>query len=67
MFRASKHRGAARERHIAYNADSLDLDGGGAELSVSETSPGYKPATSLDEGLQRFVSWYRAATLSQRA
>jgi hypothetical protein len=39
VFRASKHRGATRERHIAYDADSLALDGGGAELGVSETSP----------------------------
>ena len=37
-----------------------------ADISKASRLLGYKPATSLDEGLQRFVSWYRATTLSQR-
>jgi UDP-glucuronate 4-epimerase len=38
-----------------------------ADISKASHSLGYKPATALDEGLQRFVTWYRAATLSQGA
>ena len=38
-----------------------------ADISKASRLLGYKPVTSLDEGLQRFVSWYRATTLSQRA
>ena len=38
-----------------------------ADISKASRLLGYKPATSLDEGLQRFVTWYRAAPLSRRA
>jgi UDP-glucuronate 4-epimerase len=38
-----------------------------ADISKASRLLGYKPITSFDEGLQRFVSWYRATTLSQRA
>jgi UDP-glucuronate 4-epimerase len=38
-----------------------------ADISKASRLLGYKPATSLDEGLQRFVTWYRATPRSQRA
>ena len=36
-----------------------------ADISKASRLLGYKPATALDEGLQRFVAWYRDATLSR--
>lgn len=33
-----------------------------ADLSRSERLLGYRPSTSLDEGLRRFVSWFRSQT-----
>ena len=38
-----------------------------ADISKASRLLGYKPTTSLDKGLQRFVTWYRAAPRSQRA
>ena len=38
-----------------------------ADISKAARLLGYKPATSFDEGLRRFLSWYRATTLPQRA
>jgi UDP-glucuronate 4-epimerase len=38
-----------------------------ADISKASRLLGYKPTTSLDTGLQRFVTWYRTAPRSQRA
>ncbi|MGH9794578.1 MAG: GDP-mannose 4,6-dehydratase [Candidatus Acidiferrales bacterium] len=38
-----------------------------ADVSKSARLLGYKPATQLDEGLRRFVAWYRSAPPHRRA
>jgi UDP-glucuronate 4-epimerase len=38
-----------------------------ADLKKSTALLGYHPATRLEEGLQRFVAWYRSADPSRRA
>ena len=38
-----------------------------ADVSKAEKLLGYRPQTSLKEGLQKFVAWYRAADPVQRA
>jgi UDP-glucuronate 4-epimerase len=38
-----------------------------ADISKASRLLGYRPATSLDEGLRRFVIWYRATSASRRA
>ena len=38
-----------------------------ADISKASRLLNYKPATSLDEGLGRFVSWYRATSAFRRA
>ncbi len=38
-----------------------------ADLSKSARLLGYKPATLLEDGLNKFVAWYRAADPSRRA
>jgi UDP-glucuronate 4-epimerase len=38
-----------------------------ADISKSEKLLGYRPQTTLEEGLRKFVAWYRAADPSQRA
>jgi len=38
-----------------------------ADISKAGRLLGYHPATSFEEGLQRFVAWYRAADPSRRA
>jgi len=38
-----------------------------ADLSKSARLLGYRPATSLEAGLHKFVAWYRAADPSRRA
>jgi len=38
-----------------------------ADISKASRLLTYKPATPLDEGLRRFVSWYRTAPRSRRA
>ncbi|MFZ0738896.1 MAG: GDP-mannose 4,6-dehydratase [Candidatus Acidiferrales bacterium] len=38
-----------------------------ADISKSEKLLGYHPATPLEEGLKKFVEWYRAADPKQRA
>jgi UDP-glucuronate 4-epimerase len=38
-----------------------------ADLSKSARLLGYKPATLLEEGLKKFVAWYRSADSSRRA
>jgi UDP-glucuronate 4-epimerase len=37
-----------------------------ADISKASRLLNYKPATPLDEGLQRFVTWYRATSPSRR-
>lgn len=38
-----------------------------ADISKSEKLLGYRPATPLEEGLKKFVAWYRATDPKQRA
>ncbi|MCL6482375.1 MAG: SDR family NAD(P)-dependent oxidoreductase [Firmicutes bacterium] len=38
-----------------------------ADISKAERWLGYRPATSLEEGLRRFVAWYRSTTPHRRA
>ncbi len=38
-----------------------------ADISKAEQWLGYRPATSLEEGLRRFVAWYRSAAPHRRA
>lgn len=38
-----------------------------ADISKAEKLLGYRPHTSLEEGLKKFVAWYRAADPIQRA
>jgi UDP-glucuronate 4-epimerase len=38
-----------------------------ADISKAERLLGYRPQTSLEEGLRKFVAWYRAADPVQRA
>lgn len=38
-----------------------------ADISKAEKLLGYRPQTSLEEGLKKFVAWYRAADPVQRA
>ncbi len=38
-----------------------------ADISRSARLLGYRPATRLDEGLKKFVAWYRAADPNRRA
>ena len=38
-----------------------------ADISKAGKLLGYHPQTTLEEGLQKFVAWYRAADPSQRA
>ena len=38
-----------------------------ADISKAGRLLGYRPATSLEAGLQRFVAWYRAAAAKRRA
>ncbi len=37
-----------------------------ADISKSSRLLGYRPSTSLDDGLRRFVAWYRSAPPAQR-
>jgi UDP-glucuronate 4-epimerase len=37
-----------------------------ADISKAARLLGYRPVTRLEEGLQRFVAWYRAADPSRR-
>ncbi len=38
-----------------------------ADISKADRLLGYRPATRLEEGLERFVTWYRAADPKRRA
>jgi UDP-glucuronate 4-epimerase len=38
-----------------------------ADISKAERLLGYRPRTGLEEGLKKFVAWYRAANPGQRA
>ena len=38
-----------------------------ADISKAEKLLGYRPKTSLEEGLKRFIAWYRSADPVQRA
>ena len=38
-----------------------------ADISKAGKLLGYRPQTTLEEGLKKFVAWYRAADLNQRA
>jgi UDP-glucuronate 4-epimerase len=38
-----------------------------ADISKAERLLGYRPATPIEEGLKRFVAWYRSADPSRRA
>jgi UDP-glucuronate 4-epimerase len=38
-----------------------------ADISKAGKLLGYRPQTTLEEGLKKFVAWYRAADPSQRA
>jgi UDP-glucuronate 4-epimerase len=38
-----------------------------ADISKAGKLFGYRPKTSLEEGLKKFVEWYRAADPSRRA
>ncbi len=38
-----------------------------AEISKAGRLLGYRPQTTLEEGLNKFVAWYRAADTVQRA
>jgi nucleoside-diphosphate-sugar epimerase len=38
-----------------------------ADLKKSTALLGYHPATRLEEGLERFVAWYRSADAGRRA
>jgi len=38
-----------------------------ADISKAERMLGYRPRTTLEEGLRKFVAWYRAADPNQRA
>jgi UDP-glucuronate 4-epimerase len=38
-----------------------------ADISKAERLLGYRPRTTLEEGLRKFVAWYRAADPGQRA
>jgi UDP-glucuronate 4-epimerase len=38
-----------------------------ADISKAKRILGYRPATSLEDGLKKFVNWYRAADPSRRA
>jgi UDP-glucuronate 4-epimerase len=38
-----------------------------ADISKAGKLFGYRPQTTLEEGLKKFVAWYRAAEPSQRA
>ena len=38
-----------------------------ADISKAGRLLGYRPQTTLEEGLKKFVAWYRAADPSRRA
>jgi len=38
-----------------------------ADISKASKLLGYRPRTTLEEGLKKFVAWYRAADSSRRA
>ena len=64
MLERATGRKARRELHPAQPGD-VPLTW--ADLSKAERLLGYRPKVSLEEGLTRFVAWYRAADPSRRA
>lgn len=61
-------RASGRTATISHEPDQLgDVPLTWADISKASRLLGYKPATALDDGLQRFITWYRAAPPSRRA
>jgi UDP-glucuronate 4-epimerase len=56
-----------KARRVAKPAQPGDVPLTWADLSKSKRLLGYEPQTSLDEGLRRFVAWYRATDPARRA
>jgi UDP-glucuronate 4-epimerase len=65
---AALERATGRTATISHEPDQLgDVPLTWADISKASRLLGYKPATPLDDGLQRFITWYRATPPSRRA
>src|SRR5271156_2018428 len=65
---AALERATRRTAEISHAPDQPgDVPLTWADITKASRVLGYKPATPLDDGLQRFVAWYRATSPSRRA